>query len=105
MSTGGVAYSNFVNYLQENVGLFTTYQPVTVAFLPPEVLNLNNYTVLGSSVFASAHISLPPFNSYAAVDLWVNQLANYGCDVAAYLQIYGSAFVYVSNEDYSSANV
>eukprot|EP01038_Epipyxis_sp_PR26KG_P007787 gene7787-10578_t len=97
--TTGAAYSQLITYLQNNINSFTVYQPVSVIYINESLYNssmknditVNDLTDIGS-------LLVTPTSSFTFLDIMVSQLASYGCDLQSFLQIYASAFNYLSNK-------
>lgn len=100
-STSGYSYASLIDYLQQNIGLYSAYQPVSVTYATEAQL-LNFTSGVAQSSNSIGLTQLAPMNSYAALDVWINQLAIYGCDVESFLQVYSTGFFYLSSMNYNS---
>lgn len=84
-SSTGMAYTNLVNYLNENIDQYTVYQPV--AIVQSDVNNLIN----GSTSPIPA--ILQPVNSYTFVQNVIQQLSKFGCHILSFIQVTTKSFL------------
>lgn len=96
-TTNGGAYSSLANWLKQKEVDYATFQPVTVVFPTSQFIqSVSIYTQIFNNNGLGSVI-LKPKNSYSFMDDVILQLSNQGCSLGAFLQVYGSAFSYLSS--------
>jgi hypothetical protein len=87
-TTGAVAYSELVSYINENAYKYAYFQPVSV---------YSNSTLCekqGGDARCAQGLLVAPMSSYSFVsDIFV-QLGSYGCDLSSILSVYFASFAY-----------
>lgn len=96
-STSGVAYTDLVQYLKDNVNGFTVYQPISVVSPRPDQLFPNSSTFQGDTDFGIGDVIVTASDSYSFLNTLLINLADFGCELQTFLQVYATAFSYISN--------
>lgn len=93
--TSGVAYNQLVTYIEDNIDLFASFQPVEVVYYNASLLsNATEYT--NTELDKSGHLKVAKTDSFFFVNKIVHLLTDYGADTESFLQIYGTAYQYIS---------
>ncbi len=89
-SSSGVAYQDLVTYLIENFQDFSIYQPVSVVRPSSEKkFNASSSSSLqGNTDTGIGTIVIVPQNSYSFLNAMLKNLANFGCNLKTFLQVY-----------------
>lgn len=103
-TTIGSAYSQIITYLQDNDFLFDSYQPITGMYLNSSSLNTSlHYS--NTELYTMGNVLVTNRGSYWFLDLLVNQLGTYGCDLESFLAVYASASSYLSDDKVTPSTV
>lgn len=95
-TTSGSSYSQLITYLQDNINLYSTFQPVTGLFVNASLYNATSGDVQSADLNSIGKILIPSSDSFAFVDTLINQLDSYGVDLGAFLQIYATSYTYLA---------
>lgn len=93
--SSGTAYNQLVSYIQNHQSSFATYQPVEVIHYNTTVLE----TAVGDQVSSPGDILVPKTDSFWFVNQLINELSTYGTTVEVYMDVYATAFQYLSYQD------
>jgi hypothetical protein len=80
----GVAYNQLVSYIEDNAGLFASFQPV-------EVVHYN-----GTDSAATGTVLVSKTESFWFVNRLVRQLSSYGADTESFLDIHATSYQYIA---------
>lgn len=94
-TTTANAWSQMVTYLKDNTKKYAVYQPVTVVYANSSLIS-DNDEVTTDDIAAVGGVSIYATNSFTFVDDMIQQLADYGCDLGAFLQIYATSYDYIA---------
>jgi hypothetical protein len=92
----GVAYNQLISYIEDNAGLFASFQPV-------EVIHYNG-TVAGDGT-ATGTVQVSKTESFWFVNRLVLQLSSYGADTESFLDIHATSYQYVARTELDPAVV
>lgn len=95
-TTSGSSYSQLITYLQDNVDIYSTFQPVTGLFVNSTLLNTTAGEVQSADLNTIGTILVPSTDSFTFVDDLISQLNSYGVNLGAFLQIYATSFTYLA---------
>ena len=95
--SSGTAYNQLISYMQNQQSSFATYQPVEVIYYNTTFLE----TAAGDQVGSPGDILVPKTDSFWFVNQLINELSTYGTTVAVYMDVYATAFQYLSFPDAS----
>ena len=84
-STTGFTYTSLIHYIQQNIHLFTIYQPITILQA--------NLGQLISGGFDPNNVIITPINSYYFIEKMISQLAYLGCVVESLITVSGVWYI------------
>lgn len=97
-TTTANAWSQMVTYLKDNTKKWDVYQPVSVVFANSSLYS-NTSEVTTDDLASVGGVSVYAINSFSFVDDMIKQLADYGCDLGAFLQIYATSYDYLAKQN------
>jgi hypothetical protein len=103
-TTSAYAWTQLVDYLQENIDQYEFYQPVTGLYLNNSLFN-SSVVYSTDDINEVGEVVIGGMDSFTFVDQLVTQLGSYGCDLGAFLQIYATSYDYIASKPGTPSSV